>query len=112
MTAGLWSNRAVAAVAIVFGVATVFAGGTALFGGEAARAAAGNAVPFVLWFNFLAGFAYVAAGAGLWRGQAWAEGFGGEPGSAWELPRRPDGCAGAGAVRTGAGGGRSRIRGR
>jgi hypothetical protein len=28
-------------------------------------------VGFVLWFNFLAGFAYVAAGLGLWRGERW-----------------------------------------
>jgi uncharacterized membrane protein (DUF2068 family) len=26
----------------------------------------------VLWFNFLAGFAYVAAGVGLWRERRWA----------------------------------------
>ena len=32
----------------------------------------GAVVPFVLWFNFLAGFAYVAAGLGLWRGRRWA----------------------------------------
>ena len=28
----------------------------------------GAVVPFVLWFNFVAGFAYVLAGIGLWRG--------------------------------------------
>ncbi len=28
-------------------------------------------MPFVLWFNFLAGFAYVAAGAGLWLRRRW-----------------------------------------
>jgi len=43
-----------------------------LFGPEAARLAAGRYVPFVLWFNFLAGFAYVAAGAGLWARRRWA----------------------------------------
>lgn len=43
-----------------------------LFGSEEARAAAGNYVPFVLWFNFIAGFAYVLAGAGLWMQQRWA----------------------------------------
>ena len=46
-----------AIVAIVFGVLTVVSGGRALFAGAEARAAVGNAVPFVLWFNFLAGFA-------------------------------------------------------
>ena len=35
----------------------------------------GAVVPFVLWFNFLAGFAYVAAGLGLWSGRAWAPGL-------------------------------------
>lgn len=53
-------------IAIIFGLLTLKEGGTVLFGGAAARAAAGHYVPFVLWFNFLAGFAYVAAGAGLW----------------------------------------------
>ena len=54
-----------AGVAIVFGLLTVLSGGRALFGSVEARAAVGNAVPFVLWFNFLAGFAYVLAGIGL-----------------------------------------------
>ena len=35
----------------------------------------GAVVPYVLWFNFLAGFAYVAAGLGLWRGAGWARGL-------------------------------------
>ncbi|MDP3827020.1 MAG: hypothetical protein Q8Q74_10755 [Polaromonas sp.] len=64
--------KILAAVAIVFGVLTVFSGGRALFGGTEARVAVGNAVDFVLWFNFLAGFAYVLSGFGLWRGRRWA----------------------------------------
>jgi hypothetical protein len=59
-------------VAIGFGLMTIKEGGTVLFGDEVVRAAAGSYVPFVLWFNFLAGFAYVVAGAGLWRGHRWA----------------------------------------
>lgn len=39
---------------------------------EAARQAAGNYVPFVVWFNFLAGFAYVAAGFGIGKSAPWA----------------------------------------
>jgi hypothetical protein len=54
-----------------FGLLTLKEGGTILFGDEAARAAAGNYVTFVLWFNFLAGFAYILAGAGLWLRQRW-----------------------------------------
>jgi uncharacterized membrane protein (DUF2068 family) len=59
-------------IAVGFGLLTIKEGGTILFGDAAARAAAGNYVPFVLWFNFLAGFAYVIAGIGLWRQQRWA----------------------------------------
>ena len=60
--------RLAAVVAVLFGIATVFSGGRVLFGPESARIAAGEIVPFVLWFNFVAGFAYVVAGIGLWRG--------------------------------------------
>jgi len=60
------------AVAIVFGAMTVFSGGRALFGGADARAAVGNAVDFVLWFNFLAGFFYVLTGAGIMKARSWA----------------------------------------
>ena len=64
--------RGLAVVALLFGALTVFSGGRALFGDAAARAAVGNAVDFVLWFNFLAGFLYVLAGWGLLRRQVWA----------------------------------------
>ncbi|TVO58754.1 hypothetical protein [Denitromonas halophila] len=57
-----------AALAIAFGALTVFSGGRVLFGG----AEAGQVVGFVLWFNFLAGFAYAAVGLGLWRRRRWA----------------------------------------
>lgn len=59
-------------IAVGFGLLTIKEGGTILFGEEAARATAGNYVPFVLWFNFVAGFAYVVAGIGLWLQQRWA----------------------------------------
>jgi hypothetical protein len=61
-----------AIVALAFGALTVLSGGRTLFGGAEARAAMGDAVPFVLWFNFMAGFAYVVAGIGLIRRQRWA----------------------------------------
>jgi len=56
--------------AILFGSMTILSGGYVLFGGEEARSAAGAVVDYVLWFNFLAGFAYVLVGIGLllrWR---------------------------------------------
>lgn len=59
---------AAAIVAIVFGLLTVASGGRALFG----SVDMGAVVPFVLWFNFGAGFAYVLAGIGLWRNAGWA----------------------------------------
>lgn len=61
-----------ALVAIIFGIATIIVGGKTLFGGAEERAAAGNIVPFVLWFNFVAGFAYVFAGFGLFLWKRWA----------------------------------------
>lgn len=63
---------AMAIVAIVFGLLTIKSGGSVLFIDGTARAEAGNYVPFVLWFNFLAGFFYLIAGAGLWMKQYWA----------------------------------------
>ena len=64
--------KILAVVAIAFGALTVFSGGRALFGGAQAQAAVGNAVSFVLWFNFLAGFVYVVTGYGLWTARGWA----------------------------------------
>jgi hypothetical protein len=59
-------------VAVLFGVLTIVSGGRTLFGGESVRQAAGAIVPFVLWFNFGAGFAYVIAGVGLWGQRRWS----------------------------------------
>lgn len=61
-----------AIVAIAFGAVTLFSGAQALFGSPEARASVGNAVPFVLWFNFCAGFVYILAGWGLLRRRPWA----------------------------------------
>ena len=66
-----WAT-AVALIAVAFGIVTIIVGGKTLFGGAEQRAAAGNIVPFVLWFNFVAGFAYVIAGFGLFLWKRWA----------------------------------------
>lgn len=63
------SLRAVAVIAVLFGLLTVASGGRVLFGGDAVEQTAGATVGFVVWFNFLAGFAYVVAGLGLWLGR-------------------------------------------
>jgi len=52
-TEGALGLRITAAVAVTFGLLTIMEGGTVLFGSEASRVAAGQFVPFVLWFNFL-----------------------------------------------------------
>jgi hypothetical protein len=62
----------VTAVAVVFGLLTIKSGGSVLFVEGVSRQQAGDYVPFVLWFNFLAGFAYLVAGIGLWKRQRWA----------------------------------------
>ncbi len=65
-------DMAIPLIAIGFGILTIKAGGTVLFGDNTARLAAGDYVPFVLWFNFLAGFAYVITGVGLWMQAPWS----------------------------------------
>ncbi len=62
-------NRLIGAVAIAFGALTLWSGGMVLFGPDAARVAAGRFVPFVLWFNFLSGAVYIAAGIGIFQGR-------------------------------------------
>jgi len=65
------SMTVAAIIAVLFGLATLQSGGLVLFGPVEAQNAAGAVVPFVLWFNFLSGFVYVAAGIGLWRMKRW-----------------------------------------
>lgn len=60
------------AAAVAFGVVTLVVGGSVLLDIGSARADHGEYVPFVLWFNVLAGFAYVAAGIGLALRRRWA----------------------------------------
>ena len=62
----------IAIIAILFGLLTIKSGGSVLFIDGPDRQAAGNYLPFVLWFNFLAGFVYIITGAGLWKQKQWA----------------------------------------
>ncbi|WP_456380193.1 hypothetical protein [Thiolapillus sp.] len=59
-------------IAVAFGLLTIKSGGAVLFVDGLARKEAGNYVPFVVWFNFLMGFAYLATGAGLLMRKTWA----------------------------------------
>jgi hypothetical protein len=58
--------------AFIFGLMTVFSGESVLFGPAEAREWAGSYIQFVVWFNFLEGFAYVLAAIGLWQVKRWA----------------------------------------
>jgi len=64
--------RILSVIAVVFGLLTLKEGGSVIFDIGSARQAAGNFVPFVVWFNFLSGFFYIAAGIGLWLQKRWA----------------------------------------
>lgn len=66
---GVWSF---ALLAIVFGLITIKSGASVLFIEGEARQSAGHYVPFVLWFNFSAGFVYIVAGIGLWQLRRWS----------------------------------------
>jgi len=65
---GIWI---ITVIAVVFGLLTIKSGGAVLFVEGSAREDAGNYVAFVLWFNFLAGFAYLLAGAGIFMQKHW-----------------------------------------
>ena len=67
-------TRVAGIAAAVFGVATIASGAGTLFGPAEVQAAAGAIVYFVLWFNFLAGFAYLVGAYALFRGRPWALG--------------------------------------
>jgi len=66
---GIW---VISVIAVAFGLLTIKSGGAVLFVDGIGRKEAGNYLPFVLWFNFLAGFLYVIAGFGLWLQKQWA----------------------------------------
>lgn len=59
-------------IAVGFGLLTIKSGAGVLFGPEETRRAAGSYLPSLVWFNFIAGFAYVAAGVGLSFERHWA----------------------------------------
>ena len=66
------STKILAIFAVVFGCMTIFSGSSILFASQQAQTWAGDYVPFVLWFNFLAGFVYVITGLGALYAQGWA----------------------------------------
>lgn len=71
--AEIWKSKSIGFDSCGVWINDNFQWGRALFGDEQSRAAVGNAIPFVLWFNFFAGFAYVLTGIGLWHALRWAK---------------------------------------
>ena len=65
--------RILGVVAILFGIMTLKSGGATLFIDSATREVSGNFIPFVVWSNFLMGFAYIIAGIGIWLNQNWTK---------------------------------------
>lgn len=61
--------------AVLFGIATIISGGSALFALLEIADPPAKIVPFVLYFNFAAGFVYILTGVGLFLQSRWAPAF-------------------------------------
>ncbi|MBT4763169.1 MAG: hypothetical protein HOO06_15860 [Bdellovibrionaceae bacterium] len=59
-----------ALISAIFGILTIKTGALFLFTPEG-QIAAGDYVPFVLWFNFIAGFFYFITGIGIYFKKTW-----------------------------------------
>ncbi len=60
---GIWTFSL---LAFIFGLMTIKSGGAVLFFDGEARQAAGHYIPFIVWFNFIAGFIYIITAIFLW----------------------------------------------
>lgn len=68
-------KRILGVIAVLFAAVTLFKSGQILFGPQSARDAVGDFVPFVVQFNFVAGFVYLLAGVSIFLGRRWALGL-------------------------------------
>lgn len=59
-------------VAVTFGIVTLFASSSILFGYSDVLKKEGNYPSFILWVNFFSGPLYLLAGAGLFYSKRWA----------------------------------------
>ncbi len=60
-----------AIILMLFGLLTIFMGGSVIFDLFNIRAKEGNYVLFVVWANFICGFLYVIAAAGFYKARSW-----------------------------------------
>ena len=68
-------TRPTAIAAGAFGALTILSGSLVLFGPEAAQRAAGDALPFVVIFNTVAGVVYLIGALALWQNHPAARGI-------------------------------------
>lgn len=64
--------KGVGIAAVLFGIATIVSGGNAILRLHGVAESGDKIVPFVLYLNFVAGFAYITSGVGLFRRRSWA----------------------------------------
>lgn len=63
--------KIVAVIVAIFGLLSIFAGGSVILDLFEMRAKEGNYVLFVVWANFICGFLYLAAAYGLFNQRKW-----------------------------------------
>ena len=66
-----YTATGIAAFLILFGLLTVFMGGSVIFDLFGIRAIEGNYVLFVVWANWICGFLYLIAAYGLVKQKRW-----------------------------------------
>lgn len=74
ITVPTW-RKILGVIAVLFAALTLFKSGQIIFGPQSARDAVGDFVPFVVQFNFVAGFFYLVAGIGIFLGRGWSLGL-------------------------------------
>ena len=61
------------AVAFIFGLLTIFAGGSVILDLFGMRAREGNYVSYVVWASFLSGIIYIFAAYGFFKNKLWTK---------------------------------------
>lgn len=62
-----------AIVSLIFGLLTIFAGGSVILDLFGMREREGNYVPYVVWASFISGILYVFASFGFFKNRAWTK---------------------------------------